>query len=111
MPLRSRLVAIALIIAIYVPVAGAGASIQRAGVMGIAGVVAALASRPTARWYALGLAAAVTLAIDPRATADIGWQLSFCAVAGLLVLAPPLIRLLAPERNAASAAPWPRERR
>ena len=95
-PLRSRLVAIAVIIAIYVPVAGAGASIQRAGVMGVAGVVAALASRPTARWYALGLAAAVTLAIDPRATADIGWQLSFCAVAGLLVLAPPLIRILAP---------------
>ncbi len=94
-PLRSRLVAIVLIIAIYVPVAGAGASIQRAGVMGVAGVVAALASRPSARWYALGLAAAVTLAIDPRATADIGWQLSFCAVAGLLVLAGPLIRAFA----------------
>jgi len=98
-PLRSRLGAIAVIIAIYVPVAGAGASIQRAGVMGIAGVIAALASRPTARWYALGLAAAVTLAIDPRATADIGWQLSFCAVAGLLVLAPPFIRLFAPARR------------
>ncbi len=94
-PLRSRLLAIALIIAIYVPVAGGGASIQRAGVMGVAGVVAALASRPSARWYALGLAAAVTLAIDPRATNDIGWQLSFCAVAGLLVLSQPLIRILA----------------
>jgi competence protein ComEC len=95
-PLRLRLIAIALVIAIYVPVAGAGASIQRAGVMGVAGVVAALAGRPSARWYALGLAAAVTLAIDPRATADIGWQLSFCAVAGLLVLAAPLIRAFAP---------------
>jgi competence protein ComEC len=93
-PLRARLVVIALIIAIYVPVAGAGASIQRAGVMGLAGLVAALASRPSARWYALGLAGAVTLAIDPRATADIGWQLSFAAVAGLLVLAPALIRVL-----------------
>ncbi len=103
-PLRSRLVAIALIIAIYVPVAGAGASIQRAGVMGVAGVVAALASRPTARWYALGLAAAVTLAIDPRATADIGWQLSFCAVAGLLVLAPPLIRILGRDSSGARRA-------
>jgi competence protein ComEC len=98
-PLRTRLVAIALIIAIYVPVAGAGASIQRAGVMGIAGVVASLASRPAARWYALGLAAAITLAIDPRATGDIGWQLSFCAVAGLLVLASPLVGLLAPDRS------------
>ena len=93
-PLRARLVAIGVIIAIYVPVAGAGASIQRAGVMGLAGLVAALASRPSARWYALSLAAAVTLAIDPRAPADIGWQLSFAAVAGLLVLAPRLIRML-----------------
>ena len=98
-PLRSRLIAIAIIVALYVPVAGAGASIQRAGVMGVAGVVASLASRPSARWYALGLAAAVTLAIDPRATADIGWQLSFCAVAGLLSLAPALIRVLAPDSS------------
>ena len=98
-PLRTRLIAIAVIIALYVPVAGAGASIQRAGVMGVAGVVAALASRPASRWYALGVAAAITLAIDPRATADIGWQLSFCAVAGLLVLAPPLIRILARDRG------------
>ena len=96
-PLRTRLVAITFVIAIYVPVAGAGASIQRAGVMGIAGLVAALASRPSARWYALGLAAAVTLTIDPRATADIGWQLSFAAVAGLLLLSPALIRVLAPD--------------
>jgi competence protein ComEC len=98
-PLRTRLIAIAVIIAIYVPVAGASASIQRAGVMGLAGVVAALASRPSARWYALGLAGAVTLVIDPRATSDIGWQLSFCAVAGLLILAAPLIRVLAPEQT------------
>jgi len=91
--LRSRIVAIVIVIAIYVPVAGAGASIQRAGVMGAAGLVAALASRPRARWYALCLAAVVTLAIDPRATGDVGWQLSFAAVAGLLVLAAPLTRI------------------
>ena len=98
-PLRARLVAIATIIAVYVPVAGAGASIQRAGIMGVAGIVAALASRPAARWYALGLAAAVTLAIDPGSMGDIGWQLSFAAVAGLIVLAPPLIRIVAPEAS------------
>ena len=34
------------------------------------------------RWYALGLAAAVTLAINPRASGEPGWQLSFAAVAG-----------------------------
>jgi len=93
-PLRARLLALILIIAVYVPVAGAGPSIQRAGVMGAAGLVAALASRPRARWYALLLAAAATLALDPRATSDVGWQLSFAAVAGLLVLAAPLAGLL-----------------
>ncbi len=94
-PLRMRLVALVGLIAIYVPVAGAGASIQRAGVMGAAGLVAALAGRPRARWYALLLAAVVTLALNPRATGDVGWQLSFAAVAGLLVLAAPIARLLA----------------
>ena len=63
-----------------------GPSIQRAGVMGAAGLVAALAGRPASRWYALGLAAAVTLALNPRAAAEPGWQLSFAAVAGLLAL-------------------------
>ena len=58
--------------------------------MGVAGLVAALAGRPAARWYALGLAAAVTLAINPAAAGEPGWQLSFAAVVGLLALAPPL---------------------
>ncbi len=103
-PIRARLLAIGAIIAIYVPVAGASASIQRAGIMGGAGVVAALSGRPQARWYALGLAAVATLAIDPRATSDIGWQLSFAAVAGLLVLAGPLARALAPRTTGARRA-------
>ena len=88
--LRSRLVAAIALIAVYVPLAGAGPSIQRAGVMGAAGLVAALAGRPASRWYALGLAAAVTLAINPRAAGEPGWQLSFAAVVGLLALAPGL---------------------
>ena len=92
--LRARLVTILVLIALYVPVAGAGASIQRAGVMGAAGVVAALASRPTSRWYALLLAAAATLALNPRASADVGWQLSFAAVIGIALWAAPLRRAL-----------------
>jgi competence protein ComEC len=77
-------------IAAYVPLAGAGPSIQRAGVMGAAGLVAVLASRPASRWYALLLAAVVTLAFDPRAAEDPGWQLSFAAVVAILALASPL---------------------
>jgi competence protein ComEC len=85
---RARLVAAIALVAVYVPLAGGGPSIQRAGVMGAAGLVAALAGRPASRWYALGLAAVVTLALNPRASGEPGWQLSFAAVAGLLALAP-----------------------
>ncbi|MCD6013995.1 MAG: fold metallo-hydrolase [Solirubrobacterales bacterium] len=94
-PLRSRLAWILALIAIYVPVAGAGASIQRAGVMGAAGIVAALAGRPRSRWYALLLAACATLGLDPRASADIGWQLSFAAVGGILLGSRPMAELIA----------------
>src|ERR1700761_1433981 len=88
--LRERLVWLIGLIAVYVPLAGAGPSIQRAGVMGAAGLLATLAGRRTSRLYALGLAAAVPLAIDPRVASDIGWQLSFAAVLGILLLASPI---------------------
>jgi len=78
------------LIALYVPLAGAGPSLQRAGVMGAASLVALAAARPASRWYALLLAACTTLAVNPRAIADPGWQLSFAAVAGILLLAPPV---------------------
>ena len=48
--------------------------------MGAAGLVAALAGRPSSRWYAIGLAAAATLALNPLAAGEPGWQLSFAAV-------------------------------
>ena len=90
--LRARLAALVALIALYVPLAGAGPSLQRAGVMGIAGMVAMAASRPASRSYALLLAAALTLAWNPRAWTDPGWQLSFAAVAGILALGVPMSR-------------------
>jgi competence protein ComEC len=94
--LRSRLVVTLALIAVYVPIAGAGPSIQRAGVMGAAGVAAALASRPRSRTYVLLLATAVTLILNPRATGDPGWQLSFAAVVGIMLWATPLRNRLLP---------------
>ena len=93
--LRARLVLALALVAFYVPLTGAGPSIQRAGVMGAAGLVAALAGRPAHRWYAVGLAALVTLALNPRASGEPGWQLSFAAVIALLALGPPLRSALA----------------
>jgi competence protein ComEC len=89
-PLRERLVWTIALIAVYVPLAGSGPSIQRAGVMGAAGLLATLAGRRASRLYALGLAAVVTMAIDPSVASNVGWQLSFAAVLGILLLASPI---------------------
>jgi competence protein ComEC len=94
LPMGARIAITLGLIGLYVPLAGAGPSLQRAGVAGAASLVALAASRPSSRWYALLLAAVVTLALNPRACADPGWQLSFAAVTGILVLAPPLRSLL-----------------
>jgi competence protein ComEC len=82
------------LVAIYVALAGSGASITRAGIMAAAGLLAIVAGRRSSALYSLLLAAVVTLAINPRATGDPGWQLSFAAVAGMLVLGPVLARPL-----------------
>jgi competence protein ComEC len=91
---RGRGMALLVLVAFYVPLAGGGPSLQRAGVMGAAGIAAMTMSRPSSRWYALLLAAAVTLALNPRAWLDPGWQLSFAAVAGILLIGVPLGRVL-----------------
>ena len=90
MPLRTRLVWLLGLIALYVPLTGAGPSIQRAGIMGALSVLATLAGRRTSRLYGLAVAAVVLLAAEPKIAADIGWQLSFAAVLGILILAAPL---------------------
>lgn len=92
---RTRLVVLAGLILLYVPLAGGGPSIQRAGVMGLAGLVALAASRPASRVFTLALAAAVTLLINPLSVADVGWQLSFSAVIGIALLAGPIRQRLA----------------
>jgi competence protein ComEC len=93
-PLRARLVWVLALIAVYVPLTGAGPSIQRAGVMGALSVLATLAGRRASRVYGLAAAALVTVAIEPRIAVDVGWQLSFAAVVGILLLAAPLRRAI-----------------
>jgi competence protein ComEC len=94
-PLRARLVWVLGLIAVYVPLAGAGPSIQRAGVMGALSVAATLAGRRASRFYALAFAAAVMLLLEPGIAGDVGWQLSFAAVLGILLLAGPLREAIA----------------
>lgn len=90
--LPGRLAATIGLVAFYVLVTGAGPSIQRAGIMGVAALLAGLAGRPMVRFHALLLAAVITLAINPRAISDPGWLLSFAATAGIMAWAVPLAR-------------------
>lgn len=85
-----RLIIPAAVILIYVALCGAQASVVRAGAMGLAGLAAIAASRPSSRLYALILAAIVVLLWNPRATLDVGAQLSFAAVLGLIAFTRPL---------------------
>lgn len=77
-------------VAAYVPLAGAGPSIRRAGVMGVLTLLALFLGRIADRWWALLLAALVTVLVDPFSPEQLGWQLSFAAVIGLLLLVDPL---------------------
>jgi competence protein ComEC len=104
--LRARLIAIVALIALYVPIAGAGPSIQRAGVMGAAAILATLAGRPGGRAYPVLLAAVATLLLNPRSAGDAGWQLSFVAVIGIALWAAPLRDLIA-ERLPSRLPPRP----
>lgn len=85
-----RLAAAIAAVAVYVPLAGAGPSIRRAGVMGVLTLLALALGRLADRWWALLLAALVTVVVDPFSPQQLGWQLSFAAVLGLLLLVDPL---------------------
>src|SRR5262249_11762927 len=76
-------------LALYVPLVGAGPSIQRAGVMGAAVLVATFTGRKSSRWYVLGLAAVITLLVIPMFIYERGGQLSLAAVVGLFCFATP----------------------
>ncbi len=72
------------VVATYVLLTGASPSIVRAGVSGIVGLLAVLASRPTDGWLLWLVPAAWLLTRNPNNLFDVSFQLSFGAVAGLL---------------------------
>lgn len=82
------------VVTTYVLLTGASPSIVRAGVAGIVGLLAILASRPSDGWLLWLAPAAWLLTVNPNNLFDVSFQLSFGAVAGLLVLARPITRAL-----------------
>jgi competence protein ComEC len=74
----------------YLLAVGWQPSVVRAGVAGALASLAWLASRPADRWYFLLVGAAALLAWSPYSLLDAGFQLSFAAVAAILVAVPRL---------------------
>ncbi len=103
-PRRQRTLVVIAAIVLYTLLAGASPSVVRAAIMGAICLVARESGRRGAAATALGLAAWTMLLLDPAVVADVGFQLSVAATAGLLAWSGPLtrrVRSVAPTRTPA----------
>jgi competence protein ComEC len=83
------------LIALFVLMVGAEASVVRAGIMGSVVLLARYVGRPNKSFNALIFAATLMVLINPKILAfDLGFQLSFLAMIGLLYLAPVIEQFL-----------------
>ncbi|MEM8557027.1 MAG: ComEC/Rec2 family competence protein, partial [Bacteroidota bacterium] len=84
----SRAIVTLAVLAGYVLLTGAPTSVVRAFVMATLFIGGGMLQRQTDALNTLGLAAVVLLLMRPAALFDVGFQLSFSAVAGLVLLTP-----------------------
>lgn len=79
-------------IIIYTLLVGADAAVSRAAVMGVVWVLAITVGRPGLALNLLFFSGFVLTLINPLILWDVGFQLSFMATLGLILLVPPLER-------------------
>jgi competence protein ComEC len=96
LPVKARLVAGIISIGVFALVVGLGASVVRASIMAGLGLLALVLGRRYAILRALFVAGAGMLVINPFLLVyDVGFQLSFMATLGLILVAPQFETLLA----------------
>lgn len=78
----------------YAVLAGLSPSVVRASIMGTVYLGALALGRPKSILPALGLAAAVMVAVSPNILWSVSFQLSFAAMAGIATLSEPISRRL-----------------
>lgn len=83
-PRRTKSWLTLILIFIYVHLAGLSVSIIRAGLMGAISLISSLFFKKTLVIWNLFLAAVIILGFNPRILFDVGFQLSFTAVFGIL---------------------------
>ncbi len=92
-PRRPAAVVIMVFLAFYAVFVGAGASVVRATLMGIAYLAGLrLMGRPTMIAASLFIASFLMTVVQPEALWDVGFQLSFAATLGLMLYAGPWTR-------------------
>jgi DNA internalization-related competence protein ComEC/Rec2 len=79
-----------MVVILFGQVTGSQASVNRAVVMAIVGLVAVILERDRDMLNSLCLAALLLLAYDPRNLFDVGFQLSFAATLGIILFTPRL---------------------
>jgi len=93
LPKSMAIVVAIIVILIYVILAGAGASIVRAAIMGSLSLMAFYFGRPVQARRLLYIAAMVMLLVEPSMIFDASFQLSFMATLGLLLMEPVMKKL------------------
>jgi competence protein ComEC len=83
-------------ITLYVLLTGASPSVVRAGIMSVVFLTSFLIERETDSINSLAFAAFLLLIIDPQNIFDIGFQLSFISVLGILLFYPLLMKFCDP---------------
>ncbi len=79
---------------LMVPFVGSSPPILRSAVMIVVVLGGRLVGRRRDQWQGLAFAALIVLMLNPFAIFDVGFQLSFCAFAGMIALVKPAERLL-----------------
>jgi len=80
-----------LLLFVYAQFVGNSASVERALIMAVVAYSGRMFGRKGGGMNALGLAALLMLAFNPLLLSDASFQLSFCATAGLILFANPLM--------------------
>ncbi len=81
------------VIVVYVAIVGPSPSVLRAGIAGIVGCLAWLLGRQRDAWRAMALGFGCLIAWNPWSIYDAGLQLSFVAVAAILLVVPHARRI------------------
>jgi competence protein ComEC len=107
-PRAARLLSLPCVVGFAVLI-GPGPPVMRSTVMAVVVVLAGAMERAGSTLNAVGVAALALLALDPGCALDLGFQLSYAATLGIVLLYGPLREALPEARGRAARLTWLRD--